>query len=195
MSALYEHEGLRVDKVSEVLAGYNVRLRLNRKVQGAAYQTDGDMSIDINDRRHPYVIVEFKNETTSSKSEPYVQALMYYLQSTRAEEEGKSLPYLLWLAFSPPNLLSSYSMDLWLAAAPRILAAGCFVLDLHPNLRRWALAGRRRGSLSHIFFGSHSLHPPFCHPTLWTSGSPPLQEFWQPDVSFSTYTLIFVAGA
>ncbi|KAG2335903.1 hypothetical protein BDR05DRAFT_978881 [Suillus weaverae] len=110
MSALYEHEGLRVDKVSEVLAGYNVRLRLNRKVQGAAYQTDGDMSIDINDRRHPYVIVEFKNETTSSKSEPYVQALMYYMQSTRAYAptlSGSTLPCFLLAIFGPTIVFAS----------------------------------------------------------------------------------------
>ncbi|KAG1756188.1 uncharacterized protein EDB91DRAFT_1241284 [Suillus paluster] len=60
MSALYENENKRIDVVSEVLNGYHLRLRLNHKVQGTAYETDGDMSIDVNNHRHPYVIVEFK---------------------------------------------------------------------------------------------------------------------------------------
>jgi Crinkler effector protein N-terminal domain len=102
MSALYENEGQRSDAVSEVFDGYHLRLRLNRKVQGTAYATDGDMSIDVNDRRHPYVIVEFKNETANSNSEPYIQALMYYLQSTRTYAptlSGSTLPCLLAVIF------------------------------------------------------------------------------------------------
>ncbi|KAG1717267.1 hypothetical protein EDB19DRAFT_1654461, partial [Suillus lakei] len=110
MSALYENEGQRSDAVSEVFDGYHLRLRLNRKVQGTAYATDGDMSIDVNDRRHPYVIVEFKNETANSNSEPYIQALMYYLQSTRTYAptlSGSTLPCLLAVIFGPTIVFAS----------------------------------------------------------------------------------------
>ncbi|KAG1758797.1 hypothetical protein EV702DRAFT_986044, partial [Suillus placidus] len=104
MSELYEYEHNRTDAVSEVLEGYHLRLRLNRKVQGTTYETDGDMSIDVNNRRHPYVIVEFKNEAASSNSEPYIQALMYYLQSTRTyapSMSGSTLPCFMVVIFGP----------------------------------------------------------------------------------------------
>ncbi|KAG1758953.1 hypothetical protein EV702DRAFT_986033 [Suillus placidus] len=110
MSTLYENEGERVDAVSKVLDGYHIRLRLKRKVQGTAYEMDGDVSIDVNDRRHPYVIVEFKNETGSSTSEPYVQALMYYLQSTRTYAptlSGSTLPCFLLAIFGPTIVFAS----------------------------------------------------------------------------------------
>jgi hypothetical protein len=102
MSALYENEGQRLEAVSDVLDGYHIRLRLNRKVHGTAYATDGDMSVDVHNRRHPFIIVEFKNETASSNSEPYMQALMYYLQSTRTYAptlSGSTLPCLLVAIF------------------------------------------------------------------------------------------------
>ncbi|KAG1720973.1 uncharacterized protein EDB91DRAFT_1064611 [Suillus paluster] len=104
MSALYEDENKRADAVSEVLEGYHLRFHLKRKIQGTAYETDGDMSIDVNNRRHPYVIVEFKNEAAKSNSEPYLQALMYYLQSTRTYApslSGSTLPCLLVVIFGP----------------------------------------------------------------------------------------------
>ncbi|KAG2029126.1 hypothetical protein BDR03DRAFT_881769 [Suillus americanus] len=110
MSAMYENEGERSDAVSEVLAGYNLRLFLKRKVPGTAYEMDGDISIDVNNRRHPYLIVEFKNETANSKSEPYIQALMYYLQSTRpyaATLSGSTLPCLVLVIFGPTIVFAS----------------------------------------------------------------------------------------
>jgi hypothetical protein len=102
MSALYENENKRVDAVTEVLGRYRLGLRMNRKVQGTAFVTDADMSIDVHNRRHPYVIVEFKNEAATSTSEPYMQALLYYLESTRTYAPnmyGSALPCFLLVIF------------------------------------------------------------------------------------------------
>ncbi|KAF9220631.1 hypothetical protein BS17DRAFT_848507, partial [Gyrodon lividus] len=90
MSALYETEDKRVDAV--------------RKVHGTPYVTDADMSVDIHDDRRPYVIARFKNEAATSSSEPYVQAIAYYLQLTRASASrmlGSALPYFLFILFGP----------------------------------------------------------------------------------------------
>ncbi|KAG1724832.1 hypothetical protein EDD22DRAFT_789834 [Suillus occidentalis] len=109
MSALYETENQRIDAVSQVLDGYSVRLHLKSKVPGTQYETDGVMCVDVNNRRHPYVIVEFKNEAAVSNSEPYMQALMYYLQSTRTYApslSGSSLPCLLIAIFGPTMLFA-----------------------------------------------------------------------------------------
>jgi hypothetical protein len=83
MSALYENEDQRLEAVSDVLNGYHIHLHLNCKVQGTAYAIDRDMSINIHNHYHSFVIVKVKNKTVTSNSEPYMQALMYYLQSTR----------------------------------------------------------------------------------------------------------------
>ncbi|KAG1859460.1 hypothetical protein C8R48DRAFT_748604 [Suillus tomentosus] len=81
--AFYENERKRVEVVSDVLARYQLGFHLNSKVQGMAYVMDADMSIDIHNHCHPFVIAEFKNKATTSTSEPYIQALLYYLESMR----------------------------------------------------------------------------------------------------------------
>ncbi|KAG2090483.1 uncharacterized protein F5147DRAFT_748223 [Suillus discolor] len=104
MSAFYETESKRVDAVSVVLTRYSPGFHLNSKVQGTAYITDADMSIDIHNHHHPYVIAEFKNEAATSNSEPYIQALSYYLESTRMSVlrmSGSSLPCFLLILFGP----------------------------------------------------------------------------------------------
>jgi hypothetical protein len=102
MSALYDHENKRVDEVSEVLVRYRLGFHLNGKVQGTAYVMDADLSIDLHNNRHPFVIAEFKNEAATSSSEPYMQALAYYLESTRASAprmSGSALPCFLLVIF------------------------------------------------------------------------------------------------
>ncbi|KAG2335614.1 hypothetical protein BDR05DRAFT_971585 [Suillus weaverae] len=104
MSALYGAENKRLDAVSEVFAEYRLGFRLNGKVQGTAYVTDADMSVEVNNNRHPYVIAEFKNEAANSSSEPYMQAVAYYLESTRtfaSRMSGSALPCFLFILFGP----------------------------------------------------------------------------------------------
>lgn len=83
MLAFYENERKWVEVVSDVLATYQLGFHLNSKVQGMAYVMDADMSVNIHNHCHPFVIAEFKNKATTSTSEPYIQALLYYLESTR----------------------------------------------------------------------------------------------------------------
>ncbi|KAG1853978.1 hypothetical protein F4604DRAFT_1591359 [Suillus subluteus] len=104
MSALYETENKRMDAVSEVLTKYRLSFRLNAKVPGTAYVMDADMSIDVHNSHHPYVIAEFKNEAATSSSEPYMQAVAYYLESTRTSASrmsGSALPCFLFILFGP----------------------------------------------------------------------------------------------
>ncbi|KAG2362917.1 hypothetical protein BDR07DRAFT_1460627 [Suillus spraguei] len=101
MSALYETENKRVDAVSDVLSGHHLNFRLHSEVQGAGYVTDADMSVDVHNNRHPYVIAEFKNE---AGSEPYAQAIVDYLESTRmfaSKMSGSALPCFLFILFGP----------------------------------------------------------------------------------------------
>jgi hypothetical protein len=102
MSAIYENENKRVETVNEVLSRYNLGFRLNSKVQGTTYFTDADMSVEVQNNQHRFVIAEFKNEAATSSSEPYMQALSYYLESTRAyapRMSGFALPCFLLILF------------------------------------------------------------------------------------------------
>ncbi|KAG1790112.1 uncharacterized protein HD556DRAFT_1242869 [Suillus plorans] len=104
MSALHDTEKKRVETVSEVLSRYKLGFRLNSKVQGTAYFTDAEMSVEVQNYRHSFVIAEFKNEAAVSSSEPYMQALSYYLESTRVSAprmSGSALPCFLLILFGP----------------------------------------------------------------------------------------------
>ncbi|KAG1759642.1 hypothetical protein EDD22DRAFT_980980 [Suillus occidentalis] len=79
------------------------------------------MCINVNNHHHPYVIVEFKNEAAVSNSEPYMQVLMYYLQSTRTYApslSGSSLPCLLVAIFGPTMLFAGAVWTLHPAIEP-----------------------------------------------------------------------------
>ncbi|KAG2029989.1 hypothetical protein BDR03DRAFT_879427 [Suillus americanus] len=104
MSALYGAENERVDAVSKVLAGYGLGFLVKCKVKGTVYETDAEMSVDVHNNRHPFVISEFKNEAATSSSEPYMQALAYYLESTRgfaSKMSRSALPCFLLIIFGP----------------------------------------------------------------------------------------------
>ncbi|KAG2029998.1 hypothetical protein BDR03DRAFT_1017658 [Suillus americanus] len=104
MSALYGAENERVDAVSKVLAGYGLGFLVKCKVKGTVYETDTEMSVDVHNNRHPFMISEFKNEAATSSSEPYMQALAYYLESTRgfaSKMSRSALPCFLLIIFGP----------------------------------------------------------------------------------------------
>ncbi|KAG1904979.1 uncharacterized protein F5891DRAFT_925229, partial [Suillus fuscotomentosus] len=72
------------------------------KVQDTAYAMDADMFIDIHNHHHLFVIAKFKNKAATSNSEPYLQALSYYLESIRTYAPRMSesaLPCLLLIHF------------------------------------------------------------------------------------------------
>ncbi|KAI5988677.1 hypothetical protein F5J12DRAFT_865256 [Pisolithus orientalis] len=94
MSALYENEHQRVIALNVVLA----------KCQALQYVVDATMCVTVRDNLHPYVIAEFKNEATASNSDPYVQAVAYYLELTKGYAptlSGCALPCLLLIIFGP----------------------------------------------------------------------------------------------
>ncbi|KAG1820773.1 hypothetical protein EV424DRAFT_1347033 [Suillus variegatus] len=76
-----EDDNNLVHKLTNVMLAFYENER--NKVQGMAYVMDADMSVNIHNHCHPFVIAEFKNKATTSTSEPYIQALLYYLESTR----------------------------------------------------------------------------------------------------------------
>ncbi|KAI5995839.1 hypothetical protein F5J12DRAFT_855433 [Pisolithus orientalis] len=100
MSDLHKDESVRIKEVNKVLETYGLNFNLGVKVKGTDYVMDGEMS--TNDYR--YVIAEFKNETAAAASEPYMQAVTYYLESTSQQAlqtTGSALPCFLFLLFGP----------------------------------------------------------------------------------------------
>ncbi|KAG2362906.1 hypothetical protein BDR07DRAFT_1450949 [Suillus spraguei] len=104
MSALHETEDIRAQAVKKVLAGYGLDFQLSSKVPRTAYVMDALISVTVRNNQHPCVIAEFKNEIGSSTSEPYMQAVTYYIESTRtfaSKMSGFALLCFLFIVFGP----------------------------------------------------------------------------------------------
>ncbi|KAF9232355.1 hypothetical protein BU15DRAFT_90679 [Melanogaster broomeanus] len=85
MSDLYDDKAQRIQVVDKVFK----EVHLNFNILG---------------KLPPYVIAEFKNEAAVSASEPYMQALAYYLESTKTyapRMSGFALPCFLLVVFGP----------------------------------------------------------------------------------------------
>ncbi|KAF8416474.1 hypothetical protein L210DRAFT_3656571 [Boletus edulis BED1] len=103
MSNLYDDEERRVQAVTDLFKAIQLDFNIHEKIPGTQYVMDANIS--PNDQRLPrYVIAEFKNEAATSTSEPYMQAVAYYLEATRAfapRMSGSALPCFLLLLFGP----------------------------------------------------------------------------------------------
>ena len=85
MSDLYDNEAERVRVVDGVSKEAHLDFKMNEKVLGTWY-----------------MIAEFKNEAATSASDPYVQAVAYYLEATRTYApniSGSTLPCFLLILF------------------------------------------------------------------------------------------------
>ncbi|KAI9463181.1 hypothetical protein HD554DRAFT_2195728 [Boletus coccyginus] len=105
MSDLYEEEADRVQAVCGLFREADLDFRIHQKDTGTWYTMDAHMSLDSDlNPGPPYVIAEFKNEAAISASEPYMQAVAYYLEATRAyapKMSGSTLPCFLLVLFGP----------------------------------------------------------------------------------------------
>lgn len=101
MSALYNSESDRIQAVNKELQSYNIHFSISETRQ-TGYMTDADVSIN----RHCCVIAEFKNEMGSTSTEPYFQAIGYYLEWTResAVKFRRSSLLCLLLAIYGPSM-------------------------------------------------------------------------------------------
>ncbi|KAI9455631.1 hypothetical protein HD554DRAFT_2225709 [Boletus coccyginus] len=103
MSDLYEKEADRVQVVGGLFKEDHFDFVFHQKIPGTLFAVDALMSLD-SQRNPPYVIAEFKNEAAISASEPYMQAVAYYLEATRAyapKMSGSTLPCFLLVLFGP----------------------------------------------------------------------------------------------
>ncbi|KAI9459631.1 hypothetical protein HD554DRAFT_2206982 [Boletus coccyginus] len=104
MSDLYDDEAERVKAINDLFSkAAHLHFNTHKKVARSNYVMDANIS--LNDTRLPcYVIAEFKNEAATSASEPYMQAVAYYLEATRIfapSMSGSALPCFLLILFGP----------------------------------------------------------------------------------------------
>ncbi|KAF8415149.1 hypothetical protein L210DRAFT_3657885 [Boletus edulis BED1] len=103
MSNLYDDEERRVQAVTDLFKAVQLDFNIREKIPGTQYMMD--VNISPNDQRLPcYVIAEFKNEAATSTSDPYMQAVAYYLEATRAfapRMSGSALPCFILVLFGP----------------------------------------------------------------------------------------------
>lgn len=94
ISNFYADEDGRAQHIREIFAKHGGIHLVRTKIEGTKYETDGDIShCDFR-----FVIIEIKNEFGYSGAEPFLQAIRYYLESTRrhaAMMQGSVLPCLI----------------------------------------------------------------------------------------------------
>ena len=98
MSNFYDTEKDRQTKILELFRTAGIDLQPN-KIIGTDYTTDGSSFL----AGHLLsVLVELKNEIGSTKSEPYLQAVLYFLEATRkyvSQYLHSGLPCIILLIF------------------------------------------------------------------------------------------------
>jgi hypothetical protein len=133
MSSFHDNETQRGDKIREVLTESGIHL-VQTVVEGQQYRTDGDMQ----HAGYRYIIAEMKNEIGAKGAEPYAQASLYYLESTRKQalaHPGSVLPTLLVLVFGGCACYDTLDRDhLWDNAGPYIAFAGA-AWNNRPNVQ------------------------------------------------------------
>ncbi|KAG6374275.1 hypothetical protein JVT61DRAFT_4297 [Boletus reticuloceps] len=100
MSNFYTDETARVEGVSKVLEKHKIHLNFLLKILNSRFVVDADMSVD----KYRYVIAEFKNEAGSTPAEPFLEAIAYYVESTRElalKIPRSPLPCLLLAIYGP----------------------------------------------------------------------------------------------
>ena len=101
MSDLYPNETQRVKELDTIFKSVYLDLNINEKIPGTNYAMDASLFAD-DPNLPPYFIAEFKNEAAISKSEPYMQAVAYYLEATKTyapRMSNSTLPCFLLIAF------------------------------------------------------------------------------------------------
>ena len=97
MSGLYPSEPERFRAVDKEFQSYNIHFTIS-EIKNSGYITDADINVN----GHRFVVAEFKNENCSGSTEPYFQAIGYYLESTRESAvkfRRSTLPCLLLSIF------------------------------------------------------------------------------------------------
>jgi len=103
MSSFYDSETQRQWKILELFRDAEIVLQ-PQKIIGTDYTTDGSAFFASH---FLYILAELKNEIGSTKSEPYLQAVLYYLEATRSHV-SKYLTSGL-----PCIILLIYGMFIW----------------------------------------------------------------------------------
>ncbi|KAG2084900.1 hypothetical protein BD769DRAFT_1374621, partial [Suillus cothurnatus] len=99
MSGFFTNETFRASKFREILQEHGIDVRATT-LSNSTCSTDGDMQY----KGFRYAIVEVKNELGSTSTEPHMQALLYYIHSTKTFANKKPsfrFPCLAITLFGP----------------------------------------------------------------------------------------------
>ena len=126
MSKIYDMEKDRQTAILDLFGTAGIDMQPNRIV-GTDYMTDGSSLVA---GRLLYVLAELKNEIGSTASEPYLQAVLQFLESTKeyaSEYLDSGLPCMILLIFG--------------------MFAWTYISCTHTNCAYRALHGFRRGNM------------------------------------------------
>ncbi|KAI0255336.1 hypothetical protein BJV78DRAFT_1179329 [Lactifluus subvellereus] len=99
MSDFYPNEDDRARCIREVFASYDIHL-VRTEIEGTRFETDGDISHE----EFRYALAEIKNDFGFSGADPFAQAILYYLESTRKQAPvmlGSVLPCMIVVIIGP----------------------------------------------------------------------------------------------
>ncbi|KAI6098759.1 hypothetical protein F5141DRAFT_1032487 [Pisolithus sp. B1] len=108
LSDMYSDETARKNAVFKILGEYGIHLS-TAKID--KYEVDAEISIHGN----RYLIAEIKNEMSSTNSDAYLQAVLYYLEATRlsaVKHSGSVLPCLLLILVGPYIIFAGAAWNL-----------------------------------------------------------------------------------
>ncbi|KIL58321.1 hypothetical protein M378DRAFT_86656, partial [Amanita muscaria Koide BX008] len=170
MTQFYQDETDQANRIRQVFRDkYDIDF-LQTVIEGTTHSTDGDEG-DTNRRNLPFALIEFKNDVGSKESEPFVQSVLRYLESTRKqapEMPCSVLPCMIINVFGPHM---SFVGAAWnVRPVAQVLSTGLpFYFDFSDTKLR-ATAARHLGAFKKAI---HSL-----------------QDYYHNDVSVTSPTLI-----
>ena len=123
MSKIYDAEKDRQTAILELFVNAGIAMQAN-KIIGTEYTTDGSCFFA---GRLLYVLAELKNEVYSTNCEPYLQAVLYFLEATRKyapQYINSGLPCIILLIFGMFSLEFLIVYSCKMCIGPYIAFAG-----------------------------------------------------------------------
>ncbi|KAL4063596.1 hypothetical protein V8B97DRAFT_1990688 [Scleroderma yunnanense] len=177
MSDFYADEDTRAKAICAEFSKFGIHFVVSRTSNG--YTTHGDISV----KGYHFVIAVFMNELCSTGAEPYHQAILHYLDSTRhfaATMRDSPLPCMILLFLGPYIIFAGATWN----SRPVVQPLSALTMCYHPTHDdMWDSAARHLGALKTVvrtlkeYYRDLSDDPLFPHYTSFSSLQDGLQYF------------------
>ncbi|KAG1860902.1 hypothetical protein F4604DRAFT_1957637 [Suillus subluteus] len=143
MSGFFTDDTRRASKFRELLRQHNIDLRATT-IDGSNYTTNGDMQY----KGFRYAIAEVKNEIGSTKAEPHMQVLSYYIHSTTSFSKEKPAFRFPCIAITLFGSHIDFSAAVW-STCPnmQVISTALPLFHHHTDTKMRVMVARHVGAL------------------------------------------------